>query len=180
MRKVVYKLFWVWNFDKEEKWLNSMAAKGLNLINVGFGRYVFEEGLPKEYTYRLELLNYMPSHLKSGEYIKFLEDTEVEYIGNVFRWVYFRRKTEKYEFNLYSDIDSRIKHLNKILLLILPLMILELIIGFNNTLLYFGNERIFSLTPGVLCLVLAALLGYGFLKVSLIKKKLKRERALHE
>ena len=26
MRKKVYKWFWAWEFDKEEKWLNEMAA----------------------------------------------------------------------------------------------------------------------------------------------------------
>lgn len=26
MRRTVHKWFWVWDFDKEEKWLNIMAA----------------------------------------------------------------------------------------------------------------------------------------------------------
>jgi hypothetical protein len=34
-------LFWVWDFDKEEKWLNEMAAKGLSLVSVGFYKYEF-------------------------------------------------------------------------------------------------------------------------------------------
>ncbi len=38
MRKVIHKGFFVWNFDKEERWLNEMAAKGLALISVGFCR----------------------------------------------------------------------------------------------------------------------------------------------
>ncbi len=29
-------MFLVWDFDKEEKWLNEMAAKGLALTSVGF------------------------------------------------------------------------------------------------------------------------------------------------
>ena len=36
MRKVIHKWFAAWNFDKEERWLNEMAAKGLGLVSVGF------------------------------------------------------------------------------------------------------------------------------------------------
>jgi len=44
------------NFEKEEQWLNNMAAKGLNFISCKFARYTFEEGPTAEYIYRLELL----------------------------------------------------------------------------------------------------------------------------
>ena len=43
MRKTIRKWFWVWDFDKEERWLNEMAAQGLALVDVGFARYAFEE-----------------------------------------------------------------------------------------------------------------------------------------
>ncbi len=36
MRRIIHKMFLVWDFDKEEKWLNEMAAKGLVLTSVGF------------------------------------------------------------------------------------------------------------------------------------------------
>ena len=32
MRQVVHKLFFIWDYEKEEAWLNEMAAKGLALI----------------------------------------------------------------------------------------------------------------------------------------------------
>ena len=35
MRHTVYKLLWAWEYDKEEKWLNEMAAKGMALVSVG-------------------------------------------------------------------------------------------------------------------------------------------------
>jgi hypothetical protein len=31
MKKKVYKLFFVWEYDKEEKWLNKMSAEGWQL-----------------------------------------------------------------------------------------------------------------------------------------------------
>ena len=46
MRQTIHKLFWVWDFDKEEKWLNEMAAKGLSLVSVGFCKYEFSDRVP--------------------------------------------------------------------------------------------------------------------------------------
>ena len=87
MKKVIRKLFWVWDFDKEEKWLNEMSAAGLQLRGVGFCKYTFEQGLPGEYVYRLELLNNWPSSYESVQYIRFIEDTGAEHIGSLLRWV---------------------------------------------------------------------------------------------
>lgn len=47
MKQVIRKLFI--NFEKEEKWINNIAAKGLNFIDYSFSRYLFEEGTPGEY-----------------------------------------------------------------------------------------------------------------------------------
>lgn len=38
MRQTIHKLFWVWEFDKEEKWLNEMAARGFALVNKNWTR----------------------------------------------------------------------------------------------------------------------------------------------
>ena len=62
MRRVIKKLFWIWDFDKEEQWLNAMSAKGLCLISVGFGKYEFEDCVPGEYKICLQLLEKSPKH----------------------------------------------------------------------------------------------------------------------
>ena len=35
MRQVIHKVFWAWESEKEQAWLNDMAAKGLALVAVG-------------------------------------------------------------------------------------------------------------------------------------------------
>lgn len=35
-KKTVFKLFFVWDFEKEERWLNEMAQEGWVLDNTGF------------------------------------------------------------------------------------------------------------------------------------------------
>ena len=51
----VYKAFAMWNFEKEEEWLNGMAQDGWALKKVGYCKYVFERSEPGEYIIRLEM-----------------------------------------------------------------------------------------------------------------------------
>ena len=37
--KTLHRNFWVWEFEKEERWLNEMAQEGWVLQNAGFCTY---------------------------------------------------------------------------------------------------------------------------------------------
>jgi hypothetical protein len=126
MRFTKYKVFFAWDFEKEEKWLNEMSAKGMQLVSAGIFKYVFEEGNPGEYIYRIELLDQLPTHPESMTYIRFMEDTGAEHITSIVRWVYFRKKTDRQAFDLFSDIDSRINHLKKVIWLLGSVIPLEI------------------------------------------------------
>lgn len=117
MKHTIYKFFSIGAYEKEEKWLNGMAAKGMMLTDVNGCRYVFEQDTPGKYIYRLELLEYVPSNAESIAYIKFLEDAGVEFVGAFLRWAYFRRQSHEGTFELYSDIESKIKHFKRITLI---------------------------------------------------------------
>ena len=75
MRQTIHKCFFVWDFDKEEQWLNEMAAKGLALVSVGFCKYEFEDCVPGEYRVCLQLLDKLPRHPEMQKYIEFMEET---------------------------------------------------------------------------------------------------------
>ena len=107
-RKTITRWFWVWQFEKEEEWLNEMAANGWVLESVGFCKYTFVRCEPGEYTVRTEM------HPYDDQYVKFMEETGAEYVGRMMMWIYFRKKTEDGVFDLYSDIDSKISHLDRI------------------------------------------------------------------
>lgn len=140
MKKVIYKAFTVGGFEKEEQWLNEMAAKGLCLTEVGFCKYVFEEGIPGEYSYRLELLENLPSHPESQAYIHFMEETGVEQVATLFRWVYFRKKKTEGEFDLFSDLDSRIKHYTRINTFCYTLMLIQILPMLSNLTFHTNHE----------------------------------------
>ena len=181
MRMKTHKLFWAWSFDKEEKWLNEMSAQGWHLCASSFLTYMFEEGDPGAYQYRLELLNNLPGHPESKHYIRFLEETGVEMISSWGRWVYFRRKSDSGSFDLFSDADSRITHLNRILTLIGVLTALNLI-GSTNLIIRWpnwGGDTEYVLAVAF-CSLVALLFVYGFIRLARARHRLIKERILHE
>lgn len=180
MKTTIRKWFWAWNFDKEEQWLNDMAAKGLALIDVGFCRYTFENTSPGEYAFRLELLNNLPEHKASQDYISFVKETGAEYVGAVFCWAYFRKKTDTGAFDLYSDNRSRIQHLNRILLLLAILILLEFFLSALRIYEYFRLRLTADIVIASLLMGFALLIGYGFCRIFLKKRKLQKDQLLFE
>ncbi len=173
-RKVIRKLFWAWEFEKEEAWLNGMAKDGWALEKVGYCKYVFAECEKGEYTFRLEMLESSPDSEKAQDYISFVEDTGAEYIGNVMRWVYFRKKAADGEFEMFSDTASKIGHLDRIV----RLAHLLGIIGLANLVIGLVNLRLGGL--GWINIACAALIGYGCWKIHRLKEETQKENKLHE
>lgn len=180
MRQTIYKLFWAWDFDKEEKWLNEMAARGLSLVAVGFAKYTFEESLPGEYNIRLELLENLPSHPESQNYLRFLEETGVEYLGSITRWAYFRKKTQDGEFNLFYDNTSRIKHLNRMLVYFAIIALSDVAVVVTHFTLYFGSGCLANLVVGIVSLCLGVFIGFGYFHINNKKRRYKKEQVLFE
>ena len=169
-RMTKYRWFWVWDFEKEERWLNEMAANGWTLVEVGYCRYTFEKTDDNEYTVRLEM------HPFDEDYISFMEQTGAEYIGRVLQWIYFRKKSELGRFDIFSDLDSRISHLSKIHKMILMFGLANLIIGIANLL----SSRSINSAVAVFNLLVATLLMYGVGRMQGKIEYLENERQLRE
>ncbi|MDD7793180.1 DUF2812 domain-containing protein [Clostridium sp. 'White wine YQ'] len=183
MKKVIRKLFW--DYEREEKWLNEMAAKGYNFLSFSFpGKYVFEEGVPGEYTYRIELLKSKPQSTESNDYISFMEENEIECVNTYFRWAYFRSRNKDELANLYSDNESKIQHYSKVFRLTLTLWALNfssfvynLIIGY---VVYIDRGFMINLFCSLINLIIAILVSPLTLKQYKNLNKLKKQRALYE
>lgn len=176
MKKNVYKLFWAWQFEQEEQWLKQCSSRGMQLSDVGFMRYTFEMDNPEIYNYRVELLNNWPTHAESEAYIRFVEETGAEMVGSFMRWVYFRKPKYLGNFDLFSDNESRIKHLNRVLTLFIPLFFLELFSGLSNVFI----PRTFSQIVGLLALSVGALIGYGIIKILHKRNQLRKDQVVFE
>ena len=171
--RTIHRVFFVWEFDKEERWLNEMAAKGQLLTEVGFCRYVFEDGEPGVYQYRLELLEDAPSSPEGHSYIRFLEDTGAEQVGTLLRWVYFRKRTEDGPFDLFSDFDSRIAHLRRMLVMLTPILMLMVC----NTVAQLGHLHT---CVGIVTGAVGLLVAYGIVRIIRKMRHLQKERAISE
>ncbi|MBQ2824151.1 MAG: DUF2812 domain-containing protein [Oscillospiraceae bacterium] len=185
MRKVIRKVFWAWDFDKEEAWLNEMASRGLALVAVDFCKYEFEECAPNEYGIQLELLDNIVSSEESRNYISFVEETGAECVGTWIRWVYFRKKKDGGEFKLFSDKDSLIAHLQRIIIFIAVLGIANLPIGLLNVMLGINtlieeNVVVPNIYLGIFNLVIGIAALAGVSRLTRKKKKLEAERQISE
>lgn len=179
MRQTIRKWFWVWNFEKEEKWLNEMAAKGLSLVSVGFCKYEFEDSMPGEYRVCLQLLDKTPHHPESKKYIEFLETTGAEHVGSFTRWVYFRKKATDGDFELFSDNDSRIKYISGVIGFVALITVLNLIVGTNNVFVAKSLSSPLNYL-GIINLAIGLLGVWGTIRLLKKRKKMKQEGQLFE
>jgi len=167
-RKTIHKWFWVWDFEKEERWLNEMAMNGWRLASVGWCTYTFVPCEPGEYIVRLEM------RPPDDGYISFMEETGAIYIGRVIQWIFFCKKAEDGPFDIFSDLDSRVAHLERIGRMLAIIGGANLAVGLLNTL---GGGRG---GVGALNLVVATGLIYGLGRIRGKAEALKDERQLRE
>jgi len=163
--QTIHKVFFVWDFEKEERWLNEMAQNGWALEKAAFCSYTFGRCEPGEYIFRIEMN-------QNSDYRDFVEELGAEYVGGRLNWFYFRRKAELGAFDLFSDIDSRITHLNRIGRMLWLICIANVMIGLSAT--SGGKSHAFI---NLLC---AAFLSYGLGRIHGKKESLESERLLHE
>ncbi len=180
MRETVRKWYWAWEFDKEEKWLNDMAAQGKALVSARYLTYEFEDSVPGEYAVRLEMLEHAPTSPEGQQYIEFVESTGAEYVGRVMKWVYFRQKTAEGPFELHSDNATRIKHLGGIIRLLKPLMALNVGCGVYNLCIGIAWGSVVNIVCAGVSAAVTVLLVRGLTKLNEKKQGLERDVQLYE
>ena len=106
-------------------------------------------------------------------YLGFMAETGAEYVGRVMKWIYFRKKTELGQFELFSDLESRITYLDKMCRTLRGVGIANLVIGVVNTLNIAHPVTMVNL----LC---ATLLMYALGRIEGKKEALEKDRLLME
>lgn len=183
MKQTIYKVFIATQYEKEEDWLNEMSEKGLALVHAGFFKYIFEDSAPGEYIYKIQLLDSLHWNRKSTSYLQFLEETGVEHVASIFRWVYLRKKSEDGPFSLYSDVGSTIKYLQRLQLFFISLMICEYIFGIQNILIgtvTYNELRFINILLGIFLLFLGVLLTIAAWEHTKKIRLLRRESQVRE
>ena len=130
MLKKVINLFLY--FEKEEKWLNKMAAQGWALTNCTFFVYTFEKSEPGEWIYHIEYLERDLSSTQTQEYLSFMNEKGVETVSHFASQTYFRKKVATGSFELFFNTASRIANYKHIIRLWVALGLGSLAIGVVN------------------------------------------------
>ena len=103
------------------------AQSGWLLDGLGFAKYHFVACEPGTYNIRLEMRDH------DEEYLEFMAETGAEYVGRMAKWIYFRKRVEDGPFDLFSDLDSRLRHLNRISRMLTIVCVLNLGVGIANS-----------------------------------------------
>ena len=110
--------------------------------------------------------------------LDFLEEMGIECVGMFGRWAYLRRRCDDAPFDLFSDIDSKIKHLRRIDALLFAALALQLA---GLAALFHMREYPQDMLPfAFVWLALVALVGFGFVRIARKADRLKRERTVRE
>ncbi|UED82132.1 DUF2812 domain-containing protein [Lysinibacillus sp. CD3-6] len=175
MKKIKFRFFL--DYEKEEKWVNEMAAQGWHLRRNIISFFVFEQGEPGKYIYRNELVVG-----EKKDYCEFLESLNIECISKFGVWAYYRKEAADGAFELYSDAPSKIKYLKSISRLFIPMAILSILIGFFNifTGLTASPVAFMSINLGFLNVFLGLLMYVPIRKIQKRKKHLELDLHIFE
>ena len=176
----IRKVFWLWDYAEEERWLNQMAQDGWVLCEVGLFWYRFEKCEKGEYTVSLQWLEKRPGSKESVDYINFVEDTGAQYIGNVKYWVYFRKKTVDGPLNLIGDTQSQIQHLDRITKITALLAAVVLVAGVINVIIGILGFSMPNLLVGLFDCAMGWWLVNGHRKGKAAQKQLEMQQQLFE
>ncbi|MCO7125902.1 DUF2812 domain-containing protein [Sporolactobacillus shoreicorticis] len=185
MNKVVYRMFW--DYEREEEWLNQMAAHRWALTRYFWARYEFEPCQSGEYIYRIELLEKSKKDRKSGEYLQLLKETGIMPIAFYMNWVYLRKPADRGPFQLYTDLDSRIAHYRRIKNMWYAIILAELAaaginfyIGLTDLLYETRLSGWINFAVGVLLLIGGGMLFLYNRRLERKIKQLEDEHLVHE
>ena len=192
MRRVIHKIFWIWQLEKEQAWVNEMASHGYSLEHAGRFTFEFDETEPDKYIYKEIFLKGWGESAENVKYFKFLEEMGIKvvcyinYPGTC--WVYIRALKEEYPngIELYSDIDSKINYqkvMEGYLIFVIVFMLFALLLNISavvNSWTMHGTLMVLNLICSVfltaLCIASAIATVKAFVKIA----NLKKERKIHE
>lgn len=163
-RLVKWRIFFVWQDEQEQRWLEEMARQGWHLVKGGI-RFVFRKGAPAEVRYRLDYRRRFPEG--KGEYVSLFQDGGWEYICEFKNWHYFRSPASANAPEIYTDAESRIEMYSQIRRVLAAVLICNTVV--------IGNVAIRGRSEWIklLILVVICLLAYGVYRLGARMKQLR-------
>jgi len=125
--KTVFKVIFAWQDEKEEKWLEEMAASGWHLLSVAPFVYTFQRGTPEVVTYRLDYK--LTTNKDYPEYVSIFRDSGWELVASMANWHYYRIKSENSNTpEIYNSSRAKAQKYRRLLAVLLPFLPIYLVI----------------------------------------------------
>lgn len=142
MNKIIkkFKMFFITDYEKEEKYLTQMSKKGYRLKKASFpGFYTFETVEPEDTVYRMSFKN--PRESDFNSYIQIFRDSGWEYVFDFMGWAYFRKSEGDKNTEIFSDDESRVEEVNKVFKSrFFPILIMFTTVVFPNAMHVFNGS----------------------------------------
>lgn len=160
-RITVKKLFWAWNYEKEEKWLREMSNKGYEFNSWSIGKYRFTKKEPSDVIYKLD---YNPKWCRnSSDYMEFIKECGWEFCDSMCGWNLYRCDADKcLSKEIYTGKD-KIKIIHRIGTFAMVLSVLEGVCFFMG----FIKPMIEGRWPGMVYTILWSFLILEFLIIDI-------------
>lgn len=176
--KTIFKAIFAWEDEKEEKWLEQMAADGWRLISVAPYVYKFQRSEPERVIFRLDYK--MTTDKDYQEYLMLFKDAGWEMFATFSNWHYFKIKPENTEVPEIFN-SGRVKALKYRRLLMGLVPLLPIFIVLLNPAFRYAAHVDDGFINGVLTAIkilmtlVLLLLGYSILRILAKIKKLESE-----
>jgi len=123
--KTVFKAIFAWEDEKEEKWLEEMAANGWRLEKVYPYVYKFRRSEPETIVYRLDYMSSMEKNYQ--EYLNLFKDAGWELLASYAGWHYFRIKPQNDQVpEIYNSDRAKAQKYRRVLFIAIPLFMITL------------------------------------------------------
>jgi len=170
--KRCFRLFGVWQEDKEMEWLRQMSLKGWHLTNACIFIYTFEKGESKDIVYYGDFKSIKKTDI--DEYLDIFKDAGWKYICRQGNWFYFSSPADNKYKEVYSDNQSRLGKYRMLLLIhiiIMPMLFNSLRIVSNRMA---NNETILMGTLMLFTFVLLFAAIYSTIRLIVLVAKLRK------
>lgn len=121
LTKKVVKVIFAWEDEKEEKWLEEMAAQGWKLETAAPYVYYFRKGKPEKVVIRLDYKNTLDKDYQ--EYLNLFRDAGWELVVTFANWHYFRIRPDNNEMpEIYNSDRAKAQKYRRLMYAFIPLL----------------------------------------------------------
>jgi hypothetical protein len=168
----------LWNDDRIERWLETMARQGLHLEKVSWGGlFTFRRGAPSRATYRIDIADYRKG--LDIDYLQLMTDAGWRMAAQWSTW-YFWRNDAPGTPEIFTDAGSRAQKYRRMRSLVLLCSLPQLPFMLNSAITLYRSQEFPGLAQALLPVATAAILFnvYGYVRLKVKLRTLERTQPL--